>query len=583
MKPFEGPALFTRASTILGICCCAIAVLLAACGGDGGMGYMAPSAPMAATPLPAASITLSVAPTTVMVGQTATVTWSSNSGTTCMASGAWSGSKTASGTATVTPTAAGTLNYMLSCSGGAYSASTTQTATLTVDAVTAFSQTDLVSNGTVMAATTDANLVNPWGLALAPTGPMWVANNGTQTSTLYDGTGINQSLVVAIPPPSAGPANPTGIVFNSSSDFAISKNGGAPSPALFIFSGEGGAISGWSQSVDPLNAVTAYDDGAGGAVYKGLAIANNGSANFLYATDFHNNKVDVFDKSFTKVVSSGGFTDPALPAGYAPFGIQAVMIGTTVSIVVTYAQQDSKKQANVSGAGLGLVDIFDTNGKFLQHLVATGGALNSPWGVALAPAGFGNLAKTLLIGNFGDGVINGYDPASGAFVGSVNDSNGKPLANPGLWGIVFGNGAFNQPVATLYFAAGISAQTAGLYGRIDPGATPPDTVAPKVTLSNAAGTVSGTVALTATATDNVGVSSVKFYAGTALVGTATKAPFTVQWDTSTVANGAYQLTAKAADAAGNTTTSAAVAVTVSNTAAPPAPPPPAPPPPPPGY
>jgi len=580
MKQFQKPAVFTRASTIFGISCYAIAALLAACGGDGGMGGMAPSAPMAAAP-PAASITFSVTPTTVMVGQSATITWASNSGTTCTASGAWSGSKSASGTATVTPTAAGTLNYMLSCSGGAYSASTMQTATLAVDAVTAFSQTDLVSNGTVTAATTDANLINPWGLALAPTGPMWVANNGTQTSTLYDGTGIKQSLVVAIPPPSAGPADPTGMVFNSSSDFAISKNGGTASPALFIFSGESGVISGWSQGVDPINAVTAYDDGAGGAVYKGLAIANNGTENFLYATDFHNNKVDVFDKSFAKVVTSGGFTDPTLPTGYAPFGIQAVTVGTTVSIIVTYAQQDSKKQGNVSGAGLGLIDIFDTNGKFLQHLVATGGALNSPWGVALAPAGFGTLAKMLLVGNFGDGVINGYDPSSGKFMGSINDSNGKPLANPGLWGIVFGNGAFNQPVTTLYFAAGVSAQTGGLYGRIDPGATAPDTVAPKVTLTTAAGTVSGTVALAATATDNVGVISVKFLAGTALVGTATKAPFTVQWDTTAVANGAYQLTAQAADAAGNTTTSAAVAVTVSNTAAPPAPPPP--PPSPPGY
>ena len=161
---------------------------------------------------------------------------------------------------------------------------------------------------------------------------------------------------------------------------------------------------------------------------------------------------------------------------------------------------------------------------------------------------------------------------------SVNDSNGKPLANPGLWGIVFGNGASNQPATTLYFAAGISAQTGGLYGRIDPGATPPDTVAPKVTLTTSSGTVSGTVALTATATDNVGVVSVKFLAGTTLVGTATKAPFTVQWDTTTIANGAYQVTAQAADAAGNTTTSAAVAVTVANTAAAPMPTPTPPPP-----
>jgi uncharacterized protein (TIGR03118 family) len=520
-----------------------------------------------------ASASISVAPTTIMVGQKAKITWSSNSGTTCMANGDWSGSKSASGTDTVTPTAAGTLDYKISCSGGAYSASTTQTATLTVTAAAAFSQTNLVSNGAVMAAVTDPNLVNPWGLALSPTGPMWVANNGTQTSTLYDGTGIKQALVVAIPPPSAGPANPTGQVFNSSPDFAIAKNGGAPSPSLFIFSGEGGAISGWSPSVDSLNAITAYDGGAGGAVYKGLAIANNGTANFLYATDFHNNKVDVFDKNFAKVTISGGFTDPTLPAGYAPFGIQAVTIGGTVSIIVTYAQQDAAKHKNISGAGLGLVDAFDTNGKFQKHLVATGGALNAPWGVALAPAGFGNLSNMLLIGNFGDGVINAYDPSSGTFIGSVNDSSGKPLASPGLWGIVFGNGAVNQPTTTLYFAAGISAETGGLYGRIDAGATAPDTVAPKVTLTNAPGSVSGTVTLTATASDNVGVSSVKFFAGTALIGMATTSPFTVQWDTTKVANGAFQLTAQAADAAGNTTTSAAVAVTVSNTAPAPMPPP----------
>jgi uncharacterized protein (TIGR03118 family) len=519
-----------------------------------------------------ASTSISVAPTTIMVGQKATITWSSNSGTTCMANGDWSGSKSASGTDTITPTAAGTFNYKMSCSGGAYSASTTKTATLTVTAATAFSQTNLVSNGTVMAAVTDPNLVNPWGLALAPKGPMWVANNGTQTSTLYDGTGIKQALVVAIPPPSAGPANPTGQVFNSSSDFTIAKNGGAPGPSLFIFSGEGGAISGWSPSVDPLNTVTAYDDGAGGAVYKGLAIANNGTANFLYATDFHNNKVDVFDKNFAKVTISAGFTDPTLPAGYAPFGIQAVTIGGAVSIIVTYAQQNAAKHDNINGAGLGLVDVFDTNGEFLRHLVVAGGALNAPWGVVLAPAGFGTLSNMLLIGNFGDGVINGYDPSSGAFVGSVNESTGKPLASPGLWGIVFGNGTNNQPATTLYFAAGISAETGGLYGRIDVGATAPDTVAPMVALTNAPGTVSGTVPLTATASDNVGVSSVKFFAGTTLIGMATTSPFTVQWDTTKVANGAFQLTAQAADAAGNTTTSPAVAVTVSNKAPAPMPP-----------
>jgi uncharacterized protein (TIGR03118 family) len=479
MKHIAEFALFARASASARVSFYVIAALLGACGGgSGGMGGMASMAPP--MPMTAASMSISVAPTTVTVGQSAIIKWSSNSGTTCVASGAWSGNKSASGTATVTPTADGTQSFMMRCSGGAYGPSPMQTAMLTVIAATPFSQTNLVSDGSVMAASTDPNLVNPWGLALAPTGPMWVANNHTQTSTLYDGTGVKQSLVVAIPPPSAGPSDPTGIVFNSSSDFAISKNGGPPSPSLFIFSGESGAISGWSQSVDPLNAITAYDDGAGGAVYKGLAIANNGSGNFLYATDFHNNKVDVFDKSFAKVATTGGFTDPALPAGYAPFGIQAVTIGTTVSIIVTYAMQDSTKHANVSGAGLGLVNVFDTNGNLQQHLVAAGGALNAPWGVALAPAGFGTLANMLLIGNFGDGVINGYDPSSGTFMGSVNDSTGKPLATPGLWGIAFGNGAFNQPASALYFAAGISAQTGGLYGRIDVAAGAPAPMPPMV-------------------------------------------------------------------------------------------------------
>jgi hypothetical protein len=219
------------------------------------------------------------------------------------------------------------------------------------------------------------------------------------------------------------------------------------------------------------------------------------------------------------------------------------------------------------------VNVFDTKGTLIKHLVPVGGALNAPWGVALAPASFGTASNDVLIGNFGDGVINAYNPDTGAFVDSIKDSAGTPIANPGLWGIAFGNGARNQPTTTLYFAAGIANEADGLYGRIDLGATAPDIVAPAVTLSApaAGATVSGNaVALTVTATDNVAVTSVQFLAGTTSIGTATTAPFSFTWDTTGVANGAVMLTAQAKDAAGNVTTSAAVNVTVNNTAPPPA-------------
>jgi len=214
-----------------------------------------------------------------------------------------------------------------------------------------------------------------------------------------------------------------------------------------------------------------YTD-AGGAVYKGLAIANNGSGNFLYATDFHNNKVDVFDAAFTRQTPSATkftFQDPALPAGYAPFGIQALNTGAggTVQIYVTYAkQQGPDNHDNANGAGLGIVDIYDANGKFVKTLVGTGGALNAPWGIALAPSYFGTLSKALLIGNFGDGKINGYDPNSGSFLGTLQTADG-PFAEPGLWGIAFGNDAHSQPHNTLFFAAGPNDEANGLYGRID--------------------------------------------------------------------------------------------------------------------
>lgn len=331
-----------------------------------------------------------------------------------------------------------------------------------------YSMSKLVSDGSVAAASTDPRLVNPWGIVIAPGAPVWVADNGSQTSTVYDGTGALQATVVGIPAGLNGAADPTGIVFNGSADFVVAK-GAASGPAKFIFDGEGGTITAWSPQVDAQNAVVMYDDGAGGAVYKGLALAADaGGVNHLYATDFHNGKVDVFDGSFTKVSVTGGFVDSSLPAGYAPFGIQALIVQNQTLIYVTYAkQQPPDNHDEADGPGLGLVDVYGTDGSLKTHLIPVGGKLNGPWGIALAPANFGSLSNKLLIGNFGDGIINGFDPMTGAFVGSINDSMNQPIAVPGLWGIAFGNGVANQPTTTLYFAAGIADEADGLYGRID--------------------------------------------------------------------------------------------------------------------
>jgi uncharacterized protein (TIGR03118 family) len=326
--------------------------------------------------------------------------------------------------------------------------------------------TPIVSNGSVGGTITDANLVNPWGVAVLPGGPIWVANNATQTATAYDGAG-RQQFAVSLPADARGPAAATGLVANTTAEFVIG-NGSVSSPAQFIFDGEAGTLMAWSVNVDPANAITVYSDGAGGAVYKGLAIASNGTANLLYATDFHNGKVDVFNGQFQKITAPGGFVDPQLPSDYAPFGIQAVQLNGTPVIVVTYAQHTAEAPDDeVRGPGLGIVNVFDVNGTLLQHLVGVGAQLDAPWGVALAPATFGSLANMLLIGNFGDGTIAAFHPTDGAFVDMVKDAAGQPIVNDGIWGMMFGNDANDQPAGTLFFAAGIADETAGLYGRID--------------------------------------------------------------------------------------------------------------------
>jgi uncharacterized protein (TIGR03118 family) len=303
----------------------------------------------------------------------------------------------------------------------------------------------------------DPKLVNAWGLAFNPQGFSWIANEATATSTLYDGTGVVQSLAVTIPL-----GNPSGIVFNGSTAFSITENalsGAAP----FIFATLQGQISAWSPTVDGTHAFTIVDNSGAGDSYTGLAITTGSSGNMIYAADFHHAKVTTFDGTFAPVTTTGSFVDPTLPAGYAPFGIQ--QIGG--KIYVTYAQQDANKQRDVAGAGLGLVDVFDLQGTLQTHLVATGGALNAPWGVALAPANFGKFSNMLLVGNFGDGKINVYDPSTGAMQGTLSNNDGTPIAVDGLWALQFGNDLNSQPSNTLFYTAGPASEAHGLYGRID--------------------------------------------------------------------------------------------------------------------
>jgi uncharacterized protein (TIGR03118 family) len=543
----------------------ALGSVLAGCSGGGSDDPAMPS--------PTASLT--AAPTTIALGQSATLTWSSNQGTSCAASGGWNGTQQASGTAEVTPTVIGAITYTLTCSGAGFSGSATQSVTLSVEAASAYTATSLVEDFAGGAArTTDARLLNPWGIAYGPTTGIWVANNHSEIATIYDGNGRPSPLAVNLAP-SVGAASfdATGIVFNGTQDFVVS--GATQSgPAVFIFDGEGGMIAGWSPIADPAHPVTKYT-ASDGAVYKGLALASNGTGNFLYATDFANGKIDVFNATFAKQTSTAAsfaFSDPTLPSGYAPFGVQAIKNGAggVTQLYVSYAKHDAAApDDDAPGPGLGVVDVFDTNGVLLKHLVAEGGKLNAPWGMALAPADFGTLSNALLVGNFGDGAIHGYDASSGRFLGEVSNGAGTPFAEPGLWGIAFGNDAANQPHATLFFAAGINGEANGRYGRIDLGlASPALGEPPALALFAPPGDLSGTVTLQANAQNLVAIAKVQFFLnGSTPIGTATSEPFTVEWDTTKVSNGGATLRAVATDANGNVGSSKVLTVSVANVAA----------------
>src|SRR5438128_5114882 len=294
-----------------------------------------------------------------------------------------------------------------------------------------YEQHSLVSDGAVSADLVDPALVNAWGLVASATSPWWVADNGTGLSTLYNGnTGAKVALTVSVP------GAPTGVVFNSSPSFVVAS-GTRSGPARFIFASEDGTISGWNPAVAATQAVVGVDNSAGGAVYKGLAIASTAAGVRLYATNFHAGTVDVFDAGFHPV--SAGFTDAHLPPGYGPFGIQQLE-GT---IYVTYALQDADKHDDVAGEGHGFVNAFDTGGHLLRR-VASRGRLDSPWGLALAPANFGDVSGDLLVGNFGDGHINAFDLArrhgKTKPQGQLEAADGRPTVIDGLWPSAFGNG-----------------------------------------------------------------------------------------------------------------------------------------------
>ena len=333
-----------------------------------------------------------------------------------------------------------------------------------------YAQHNILSDIPGLADHTDSNLVNAWGLVSGPTTPWWISDNGTGKSTLYNVATDAIPAVFTVPGADGAQGNPTGIVFNGGTGFVVNNGVGSPSAAPFIFASEDGTISAFKGA--PIVTVVPNPQAAAhGAIYKGLAIDSATAGQLLYATDFHNGKVDVFDTSFHLVTLSGNFTDPNLPAGFAPFGIQN--IGGT--LYVTYALQDEDAKDDVAGPGNGFVDAYDLNGSLIQR-VASAGELNSPWGLALAPEGFGRFSGDLLVGNFGDGRIHAFDPTTltsdGEFeaVGLLHSAAGRPIQIDGLWALQFGHGTnavgANGLTTTLFFTAGPSDEDHGLFGSI---------------------------------------------------------------------------------------------------------------------
>ena len=320
----------------------------------------------------------------------------------------------------------------------------------------AFLQTNLVSDVAGVAPNTDPNLINPWGLVAGPNTPFWVSDNRTNVSTLYDGQGTPQSLVVAIPSVNGKPSRPTGVVFNGdNSAFLVSEDGVNFGSSAFLFATQQGTIAGWSPGVDRNNAVIAVDNSATGANYTGLALADNNGQTLLYAANSKGG-IDVFDSGFNPVnLGDGAFQDPNPIAGYTPYNIQDI----NGQLFVTYSKGPGGQ------AGDGYINVFNTDGTFVQRFT-TGGPLDEPWGMAVAPASFGRFGGDLLVGNVGNGHINAFDLTTGAYMGTLLDARGTPIAINGLWGLSFGNGTRAGDPNTLFFTAGIGGYQHGLFGEL---------------------------------------------------------------------------------------------------------------------
>jgi uncharacterized protein (TIGR03118 family) len=338
-------------------------------------------------------------------------------------------------------------------------------ATLTLTAGSnVYIQQNMVSNVAGQATFTDPNLVDPWGLSFSTGSPFWLSDHLTGLSTVYSGSaGSPTTTVVTVPPGKASATGalgrPTGQVQNSTTAFLLA-NGKA---ASFIFATEDGTISAWNGGTA---AQVMVDNSSVGAVYKGLALNPSATAPLLYAANFNSGKIDVFNGTFSPATVSGGFADPNIPAGFAPFNIWPV----NGKLYVMYAKQDANKYLDVAGAGNGFVDVFDFNGNLQTRLVSNG-PLNSPWGVAQAPANWGAFGGAILVGNFGDGTINAFDPTSGKQLGTLQDANGNIISITGLWAILFGNGARAGDPNALYFTAGVPSGASlkrGLLGSLAP-------------------------------------------------------------------------------------------------------------------
>ena len=302
---------------------------------------------------------------------------------------------------------------------------------------------------TLATNTTDPNLVNPWGIASSAASPLWIGSNGTGVSEVYTGAGTKLGLQVTLP----GDGSVTGLAFNGTAGFNADN---------FLFVSEDGTVSGWRGALGATAETLAA--GSSASVYKGLTTATVGGNTYAYLANFRNDSVDIMKGSGGAPNLTGTFTDPGLPAGYAPFDIQDL----NGAIYVTYGLQDSAKHDEIDGAGFGYIDQYDLNGNFIKRLVSQG-FLNAPWGMAIAPVGFGDLGGDLLVGNFGDGSINAYSLATGAYLETLLAGNtANPLSIDGLWGLRFGNGGNGGNALSLYVTAGPGEETGGLLGQVDP-------------------------------------------------------------------------------------------------------------------